>query len=213
MKTKNIMLASGALVILGGLFAFQVASAATGGSPLERLASAIAELRADLTSLEEQVSSLVLVPGPQGPQGEPGADGADGATGATGPQGPQGETGPQGPQGEVGPQGPQGEPGTGGTSGRLTTYRVTSSFANIELGASAVVTARCVRGDQILSGGYFLEGSTAQIVQTRPDFLDWDGESHVEGWTVEGSTANPPAGILPGIGMIAAYALCNDTTP
>ena len=203
------MLASGALVILGGLFTFQFASAAT-GSPFERLAAAIAELRADLTELEDRVSNLVLVPGPQSPQGEAGRDGTNGVARPTGPQGPQGETGAQG---EVGPQGPQGEPSTGGAGGRLSTYRVTSPFADIGLGSSAVTTAKCARGDQILSGGYFLQGSTAQIVHTRPDYVDWNGTSFIEGWTVEGSTANPPAGILPGIGLIAAYALCNDVTP
>ncbi len=43
--------------------------------------------------------------------------------------------------------------------------------------------------------------------------MDWNGTSFVEGWKVVGSNTNPPAGIPSSIGLIAAYALCNDATP
>lgn len=93
------------------------------------------------------------------------------------------------------------------TNSVLNTYRVTSPIVSVGLGATAETSAMCNPGDQILSGGFFAEGSTLQILQSRPDLLS------PQRWYVQGSTANPPAGILPGIGTIAAYALCNDVTP
>lgn len=89
----------------------------------------------------------------------------------------------------------------------LNTYRVTSPIVSVGLGGTAEAMATCNPGDQIISGGYFAEGSTLQIIQSRPDLLS------PQRWYVQGSTANPPAGTLPGIGTIAAYALCNDITP
>ena len=98
----------------------------------------------EVTNLQQQITTIELIPGadgatgPQGPQGNTGAagtDGQDGATGATGPQGPQGTTGsagadgqdgatgatgPQGatgPEGQVGFQGPQGDTGPEGPQG------------------------------------------------------------------------------------------------
>ena len=94
-----------------------------------------------------------------------------------------------------------------GSHGVLNTYRITSPIVSVELGGTAEASALCNPGDQIVSGGYFAEGSTLQIIQSRPDLLS------PQRWYVQGSTANPPAGILPGIGTIAAYALCNDVTP
>ncbi|MBI5018842.1 hypothetical protein HZB58_01050 [Candidatus Gottesmanbacteria bacterium] len=94
-----------------------------------------------------------------------------------------------------------------GPNGALNTYRVTSPIVSVGLGDTAETYALCNPGDQIISGGYFAEGSTLQIIQSRPDLLS------PQRWYVQGSTANPPAGILPGIGTIAAYALCNDITP
>ncbi len=106
-----------------------------------------------------------------------------------------------------GPQGPSGPQGEIGLAGSLNTYRVTSPIVSVGLGDTAEVSALCNPGDQIVSGGFFAEGSTLQILQSRPDLLS------PQRWYVQGSTANPPAGILPGIGTIAAYALCNDVTP
>ncbi len=94
-----------------------------------------------------------------------------------------------------------------GSNGVLNTYRVTSPIVSVGLGDTAETSALCNPGDQIVSGGFFAEGSTLQILQSRPDLLS------PQRWYVQGSTANPPAGILPGIGTIAAYALCNDITP
>ncbi|MBI5405229.1 MAG: collagen-like protein [Candidatus Kerfeldbacteria bacterium] len=162
-------------------------AAGQGRNPLARLWSAIFDLR-------EQIAEIELMPGPvgpAGPQGEPG------------PIGPQGEIGPAGPQGVQGEPGPQ---GPAGTAGRLNTYRVTSPIVSVGMADTQLATARCHDGDQILSGGFFAQGSTLQITQSRPDL-------HIEAWSVEGSTANPPAGILPGIGFVAAYAVCNDLTP
>jgi hypothetical protein len=77
-----------------------------------------------LKDLQDQITHIQLIPGPQGPagsQGEPGATGETGSTGAIGPQGPSGpqgepgatgETGSTGATGPQGPPGPQGEPGT-----------------------------------------------------------------------------------------------------
>lgn len=131
------------------------------------------------------------IQGPAGPQGPAGADGA---------QGPQGEPGPQGPQGEQGPQGPA------GSAGRLTMYRVTSPIVSVGISETQTATATCNPGDQVISGGFFMQGSTLQVLQSKPAVT-------TEAWQVEGSTANPPAGILPGLGFIAAYAWCNDLTP
>lgn len=158
-----------------------------------RVWNAIDQLRDAVNNLQDQIDALVLTPGPQGP------------VGPQGPQGLQGETGPQGPQGEQGPQGVQGPAGTG-AGGRLNTYRVTSPIVSVGLADTQTATARCNAGDQVLSGGFFAQGSTLQILQSRPDL-------HIEAWSVEGSTANPPAGILPGIGFVAAYVVCNDLTP
>ncbi len=104
-------------------YSLQRVAIAAGGSPFDRLAAALGELRRDLSSLEVCINNLVLVPGPQGPRGI---------------------------QGEVGPQGLQGAPGTQGAVGRLITYRVTLPFADIALNSSAAAIARCERGDQIL---------------------------------------------------------------
>jgi len=129
-----------------------------------------------------------------------------GTEGVPGPQGPQGEAGPQGPQGEPGEQGPQGPQGPAGSSGALNLYRVTSAIEFIGIGGTKTATAHCHPGDQILSGGHFINGSTVQVLQSRPELPS-------NTWVVEASTANPPAGILPGVGDVAAYALCNDITP
>lgn len=123
--------------------------------------------------------------------------GPAGADGATGPQGPMG---PRGFTGAIGPQGPA------GTTGRLNMYRVTSPIVSVGIAGTEIATATCGSGDQILSGGFFMQGSTMQILQSRPAVT-------TEAWQVEGSTANPPAGILPGIGLLAAYAWCSDLTP
>jgi hypothetical protein len=78
---------------------------------------------AAIEGLQEQITNIQLIPGPQGPVGP---IGPQGEIGPMGPQGPQGETGPQGPvgpQGEIGPigpigpQGPQGETGSTGPAG------------------------------------------------------------------------------------------------
>lgn len=113
-----------------------------------------------------------------------------------------------GPTGPPGPQGPQGEPGLGGS---LNTYRVTSPIVFVNLASTANTMALCQVGDQLVSGGFYANGSTLQITQSRPDLVTTVPDA--QGWFVEGSTANPPAGVLPGIGDIAAYALCNDVTP
>lgn len=123
-----------------------------------------------------------------------------------GTPGPQGEPGQQGPQGPAGPQGPQGPAGTGGATGRLNMYRVTSPIVSLGIADTQTATATCDSGDQVISGGHFIQGSTAQVLQSRPAVT-------TEAWQVEGSTANPPAGILPGLGFVAAYAWCNDLTP
>jgi len=87
----------------------------------------------EVTNLQQQITTIELIPGadgatgPQGPQGNTGAagtDGQDGATGATGPQGPQGTTGSAGADGQdgttgaTGPQGPQGTTGSAGADGQ-----------------------------------------------------------------------------------------------
>ncbi len=161
-----------------------------------RVWNAIDRLRDAVNNLQDQIDTLVLTPGPQGPQGEAGPQGSQGE------QGLQGEQGPQGVQGEQGPQGPAGT----GAGGRLNTYRITSPIVSVGIAETQTATARCHAGDQVLSGGFFAQGSTLQILQSRPDL-------HIEAWSVEGSTANPPAGILPGLGFVAAYVVCNDLTP
>lgn len=110
-----------------------------------------------------------------------------------------GPTGEPGPQGELGP------------AGSFNTYRVTSPIVFVNIASTANTRALCEPGDKIMSGGFFANGSTLQITQSRPELVT--STPGVQGWFVEGSTANPPAGILPGIGDIAAFALCNDVTP
>ncbi|MGD8114052.1 MAG: hypothetical protein ACQEWA_04140, partial [Sphaerochaetaceae bacterium] len=77
------------------------------GTSLEKRNTNKTVIENSINGLEESITNIQLIEGPQGPQGEQGIQGE---------QGPQGETGPQGPQGiqgEQGPQGEQGEPGVG----------------------------------------------------------------------------------------------------
>lgn len=69
---------------------------------------------AKIEYIDEQISQIELMPGPQG---EAGPQGEKGETGEQGPQGERGPQGPQGLQGEMGPQGPQGERGLQGVPG------------------------------------------------------------------------------------------------
>ena len=74
------------------------------------------------------ISNIELMPGPQGeqgprgiqgPAGEQGIQGPQGEQGIQGEQGPAGKDGAQGEQGEMGPQGPQGEKGDKGDQGEV----------------------------------------------------------------------------------------------
>ncbi len=94
-----------------------------GGKGNNGVPKQIRNLQAGLASLQTQVDTIELTPGPQGEQGP---TGADGATGATGPQGEEGipgsngsdgNDGAQGPQGSEGPQGPAGNDGADGVAG------------------------------------------------------------------------------------------------
>jgi hypothetical protein len=80
---------------------------------LERMGQQLAEMRATITRLEEQVRNA-----PAGPRGEPGAPGATGPAGAPGEQGPAGPPGERGPQGERGATGERGERGADGVQGK-----------------------------------------------------------------------------------------------
>lgn len=90
-------------------------------------ARAIADLRAQLATLQEQLRNMPTpgsgeagaagaagAPGAQGPAGPAGPQGEAGAAGAQGPAGPAGPAGAQGPAGPAGPQGIQGERGERG---------------------------------------------------------------------------------------------------
>ncbi len=64
-----------------------------------------------LSSLQTQIASIQLTPGPQGPRGD------KGDAGAAGLQGPKGDTGTAGVQGPTGMQGPKGDKGDQGLMG------------------------------------------------------------------------------------------------
>ena len=95
-----------------------------------------------------------------GTQGPPGPVGA---TGATGPQGPPGETG-QVIQGLIGPNGTQGPSGITQLINGSNIYQVddfdsgndTVGFPPLNLGAFAF----CDPGDFVLTGGFFIGGTT-----------------------------------------------------
>lgn len=87
------------------------------------------EINANFSAIDNAVTGINLIPGPQGPTGPQGPVGPQGVTGPQGPVGPEGPIGPQGatgpqgpagpegligPQGAVGPQGPAGADGTDG---------------------------------------------------------------------------------------------------
>jgi hypothetical protein len=210
---KKVLILALALVSLL-LFTTSAKAAPEGGNPWDRVWAAIDELRTQIAGI------------PAGPQGEPGPAGVNGTNGKTilnGTSNPNAAIGTPGDfylntatsqlfgpkiAGEWGSGvsliGPQGPAGTGGS--RLSTYRVTSPIVSIGIAETRLATATCNAGDQILSGGFAIGGSTVQITQSRPAVT-------TEAWQVEASTANPPAGILPGIGFVAAYAWCNDLTP
>ena len=59
--------------------------------------------------VNQSITTIELLPGPQGEQGP---QGPIGPQGIQGDRGPQGEQGPQGPAGEQGPQGEKGETGS-----------------------------------------------------------------------------------------------------
>ena len=114
------------------------------------LADAVSE---NNESLQEQITNIQLIPGPQGdtgpqgpqgiqgiqgPQGEKGekgdtgAQGPTGATGSQGVQGPQGEIGPQGPQGLRGLKGEKGDKGDAGADGSsFTIYGMYATYADL----------------------------------------------------------------------------------
>ncbi len=111
------------LSLVFGAWALCITSAVVRDRPADTAQQdQIDQLRADLSSLADQVQQGLSRPGVPGPQGETGETGATGPAGVqgetglagpTGPQGPQGAagaTGPQGPQGATGPQGPAGPP-------------------------------------------------------------------------------------------------------
>lgn len=70
--------------------------------------------KADASYVDEQISNIELIPGPQGAAGVDGVDGVDGAPGEVGPAGPKGD---KGDTGDVGPQGLQGIQGVKGDTG------------------------------------------------------------------------------------------------
>lgn len=67
-----------------------------------------------LYQLDDDLTNIQLIPGPQGEKGDTGEKGDKGETGEQGPIGP---VGPQGIQGPIGPQGIQGEKGEQGIQG------------------------------------------------------------------------------------------------
>lgn len=157
--------------------------------------------RADCSQNDQLLSwNVGGIPGPQGPQGVAGPQGEQGL------QGPAGQDGANGQDGAPGLQGPQGPAGPTGTAGRLITYRVVSPLVFIGIAETQTATATCNPGDQVLSGGSFINGSTVQMIESRPVL-------GIEAWRVQASTANPPVGIAPGIGDVQANALCSDLTP
>ncbi len=93
-------------------------------------AGTVAELRAERTRLERQVSTLAdqvrgmggtpsvtPSPGASGPPGETGPQGVPGEPGEPGPSGAPGRPGPSGPAGEPGEPGQDGAPGEPGEPG------------------------------------------------------------------------------------------------
>ena len=56
-----------------------------------------AQIKSTVDYIDQEISNIELIPGPQGEAGE------NGLQGIAGPVGPQGEQGPVGPQGEQGP--------------------------------------------------------------------------------------------------------------
>jgi hypothetical protein len=116
-------------------------------------AGAVAHSRWVITSLSQIKPSVVAAlrasPGPAGPPGPAGV------AGATGPQGATGALGPQGPPGTV--------------SGSVVT--VSSGF---ETGGEISAVAQCPDGDNVVSGGYAVDGG-GTVVASYPgtDGASW----------------------------------------
>jgi hypothetical protein len=70
-----------------------------------------------IKKIDELISDVVAMPGPQGPQGPQGIKGDTGDTGETGPQGIQGVKGDKGDTGNTGLTGPTGAQGIQGVKG------------------------------------------------------------------------------------------------
>ena len=134
--------------------------------------------------------------GPAGPEGPAGPVGADGPAGPAGPEGPTGPEGPAGPTGPMGPQGPMGPPGPAGTtSGGTTVIETYTESASMVVAADTAfrrVTARCMLGDQVLSGGYHtsVKGTVTGSFPVAASFPSGPG------WTVEVNTLGDGATVV-----------------
>ena len=96
-----------ALIMCQATPAAQAARLSISGLKAEIDAESAARQSADNT-LQNNIDTISLTPGPQGPEGP------QGVAGPAGPKGDTGDIGPQGIQGVQGPEGPQGPAGSGG---------------------------------------------------------------------------------------------------
>jgi hypothetical protein len=117
---------------------------------------------------------------------------------ASGPQGPNGDTGAAGPQGSRGDTGATGRQGPKGDTGAIGgLYWLTSVFT-APASTDHTVRMRCDTGDQVYSGGAWIEspGSGVALTQSAPS-----GDLKI--WYVEVSNQNPITDYT-----FHAYALC-----
>ncbi len=147
---KNVVVLSAALAVATG-------AVLAAPSALARPVRQVAQIAYDswqeaVFSLQQQIDSISLTPGPQGPAG---------------PQGDPGEPGP------VGPMGPQGPAGAGASPSTL--YSV-MEFGYVSPDSIRTFTPSCRPGDLLLSGGYTMGtvpdegGRTLLVSESRPDF-------------------------------------------
>jgi len=103
-------------------------------------------------SLQNQIDTIQLTPGPQGPKGDKGDTGAQGAqgiqgvkgdTGAQGVQGVRGNTGNTGAQGPKGDTGPQGAAGTPADMTRVTALESKTQYMSIDTTAKSTTFSGC----------------------------------------------------------------------
>ncbi len=147
MATENAMAAKATADTQASELASLAQVASTAQQAITTSASDRVSLRAWLRSLQDQVDTIELTPGPRGepgpagpvgsagergPAGQPGVAGSAGAKGDPGPQGSAGQAGvkgDQGIQGVSGPVGPAGPAGSAGPAGPGVEMRTSNGVA------------------------------------------------------------------------------------